>query len=70
MPIQGIATGRAAFTQVGFDQLKEELKANGANAIRLAPAQFESDYQGGLLDGSWHLLSDRFRFESNIDFHV
>ncbi|MBV8085011.1 MAG: hypothetical protein JO247_09370 [Chloroflexi bacterium] len=53
-------------TQVNAER---ELTTNGSNALRLAPAQFESTYEGGLLDQNFHLLNPGYSFV-HVDFHA
>ena len=49
--------------------IERDINAHGANATRLAPAQFESDYAGGLLNVNFHTLNPAYG-EAHIDFHV
>jgi len=45
------------------------LDAQGSHLLRLAPAQFQSDYTGHLLAGSYHLLDPQFTLGGRVDFH-
>jgi len=68
---EGGAGGGPVWTNTVQSQVavERELAANGDNATRLAPAQFQSDYQGGLLDEKFHLLNPRYGFV-RVDFHA
>jgi hypothetical protein len=68
---EGGTGGGPVWTNTVQSQVAQErgLVANGANATRLAPAQFESDYTGHLLDQDFHLQNPSYG-ESHIDFHA
>jgi hypothetical protein len=50
------------------NQITHQIESEGYNATRLAPTQFESTYEGHLLDRSWHLLSGFGA--GHLDFHA
>jgi hypothetical protein len=68
---QGGPGGGAFWTNTVDSQvsIERELTTNGANALRLAPPQFDSGYLGGLIDQNFHLLNPGYTFV-HVDFHA
>jgi hypothetical protein len=68
---QGGAGGGPVWTNTVQSQVsvERELTTNGANALRLAPTQFQDTYDGGLLDQNFHLLNSDYSFV-HVDFHA
>ena len=54
--------GGPVWTNTVQSQVADEryLNANGANALRIAPTLFQSNYDGGLLSSSYHELEPSY----------